>query len=85
MTKKNLFFCAGSLMLAGCANEFDITASDVPPAVIAAFQQKYPSAKVSEWEVEKADGHLMFSAEFKLDGKNKQAGYKPDGTFVEEE
>lgn len=59
---------------------------DVPPAVSAAFQAKYAGAQVTHWEVEKGDdGHLVYEAEFKLNGKSMEAEFKPDGTFVKEE
>lgn len=67
-----------------CSTEFKIVSSDVPQSVIASFQQKYPSARNTEWEAEKVDGHLTFEAEFKLDGKEKEAYFKPDGTFLKE-
>jgi hypothetical protein len=78
-------FAGAILFLAGCATEFGIVADDVPPAVVTSFKTKYPSAENVEWEVEKSDGHLVFEAEFKLDGKSKEAEFKMDGTFVKEE
>jgi hypothetical protein len=71
--------------LSGCSAEFKILAEDVPPAVLQAFQLKYPTASGVEWEAEKTDGHLAFEAEFKIDGKKKEAYFKPDGTFLKEE
>jgi hypothetical protein len=38
-----------------------------------------------EWEVEKEDGKLYYEAEFKLDGKSKEAYFRPDGSFTKEE
>lgn len=64
------------------SNEFDVTQSDVPHAVLAAFTQKYPSTQPSEWEVQEENGQLVFAAEI---GMNKEAEFKPDGTFVREE
>lgn len=77
-----LLLCA---LLTACSTEFKIVSSDVPQPVIASFQQKYPAAQNTEWEAEKVDGHLTFEAEFKLDGKEKEAYFKPDGTFLKEE
>lgn len=68
-----------------CSSEFKIISGDVPPAVVSAFQSKYPSAQNVEWEAEKTDGHLAFEAEFKMEGKRKEAYFKPDGTFLKEE
>jgi hypothetical protein len=73
------------LFLMGCATEFNIMNEDVPQAVITAFQNKYASVKDVSWEVEKEDGHLLFEAEWKENGKEKEACFKPDGTFVKEE
>jgi hypothetical protein len=74
-----------SLILCGCCSEFKIVSSDVPASVVSAFQVKYPSATDVEWEAEKTDGHLAFEAEFKVNGKNKEAYFRPDGTFLKEE
>ena len=83
--KKKVFIVLSILVFCGCASEFDIASSDVPQAVTTAFQTKYPGAQAEEWEVEKEDGKLIFEAEFKLDGKSKEAEFRPDGTFVKEE
>jgi uncharacterized membrane protein YkoI len=53
--------------------------------VQSAFKAKYPNASTPEWEVEKSEGRLIYEAEFKLDGKKKEAEFKPDGTFLKEE
>jgi hypothetical protein len=83
---KKIILCLPlALALCSCATEFSIVSSDVPPAVNTAFQQKYPSAQNVEWEAEKTEGHLVFEAEFKVDGKKKEAYFKPDGTFLKEE
>jgi hypothetical protein len=85
MVFKNYIISVTILQLMGCSSEFKIVSSDVPPAVISAFQSKYPTASAVEWEAEKTDGHLAFEAEFKRDGKSKEAYFKPDGTFLKEE
>jgi len=72
-------------LLAGCASEFEIAASDVPQAVLDSFNSKYPGAKDVEWEVEKENGKLYFEAEFKMEGKEKEVHFRPDGTFSGEE
>lgn len=83
---KTLAIISGSIViLSSCASEFKIQASDVPPTVISSFQAKYPTASAVEWEAEKTDGHLAFEAEFKENGKSKEAYFKPDGTFLKEE
>lgn len=85
MKKVTFILPAAALLLGACASEFDVPAADVPQAVVSGFQQKYPNVQNPEWEVEKSEGHLIYEAEFKLDGKRKEAEFKPDGTFVKEE
>ena len=73
------------IMLTSCAAEFEIMSDDVPMAVSSAFKAKYPDVSNPEWEVEKEDGRLVYEAEFKLQGKKKEAEFIPDGTFIKEE
>ena len=82
---KVLSILAFAIFLGSCASEFKIAGEDVPPAVLAAFNSKYPGAQNVEWEAEKTDGHLAFEAEFKLNGAEKEAYFKTDGTFLKEE
>ena len=84
---KNLNFISivTAVFFSSCASELKIVSTDVPQVVAASFQTKYPNAQNVEWEVEKADGHLAYEAEFKIDGKKKEAYFKPDGTFLKEE
>jgi hypothetical protein len=84
-TKISLWILTLALIAGGCASEFKIVSGDVPQAVISAFQAKYPNSQNVEWEAEKTDGHLAFEAEFKQDGKSKEAYFKPDGAFLKEE
>jgi hypothetical protein len=86
MNKLNCFIVgAGSLFMLSCATEFSIISDDVPQAVLSTFKNKYPNASNAVWEVEKSEGRLIYEAEFKLDGKRKEAEFKPDGTFLKEE
>jgi hypothetical protein len=85
MKRKTLICVTAIAALAGCASEFEIASSDVPPAVLDAFKSKYPNATGVEWEVEKKDGRLYFEAEFDIGGKEKEAYFRPDGTFSSEE
>jgi hypothetical protein len=84
-TKTNLLAASLVVGLIGCCSEFKILSADVPPEVLSAFQSKYPKATNVEWEAEKTEGHLAFEAEFKVDGKRKEAYFKPDGAFLKEE
>jgi hypothetical protein len=80
-----LMMGAGIVFFSSCSTEFEIIGDDVPQAVQSAFKAKYPNASAPEWEVEKSEGRLIYEAEFKLDGKKKEAEFKPDGTFLKEE
>jgi hypothetical protein len=83
--KTKIIFASMLAFCAACASEFEIAASDVPSAVLDSFKSKYPQATDVEWEAEKKDGNLYFEAEFKMDGKKKEAYFRPDGTFGMEE
>jgi hypothetical protein len=72
-------------LISSCASEFNIASSDVPQSVLDSFKSKYPGASDVEWEVEKQNGKLYYEAEFKLDGKGKEAYFRPDGSFTKEE
>jgi hypothetical protein len=85
MKTKSFLVIACALLASACASEFEIASSDVPQSVISAFTSKYPGASDTEWEVEKLDGKLHYEAEFKIDGKKKEAYFRPDGTFSKEE
>jgi hypothetical protein len=85
MKTKLLLVSACALLITSCASEFEIASSDVPQSVLDSFNSKYPGATEVEWEVEKEDGKLYFEAEFELEGKEKEAYFRPDGTFSKEE
>jgi hypothetical protein len=82
--KKLFFLAAIMLMLGSCEKQIRLNTSDVPSAVIAAFNQKYPGAKEVQWKAEE-EGGFYFEASFKMNGAEKEVHYKTDGTFVEEE
>ena len=74
------------MVITSCSEkEIEIAESDVPEPVLTAFNGKYMGANDVEWEVEKADGKLYFEAEFKIEGREKEAYFRPDGTFTKEE
>jgi hypothetical protein len=85
MKSKLLIGAIGILFFTACACEIEIASSDVPQSVLSSFTSKYPRASDTEWEVEKEDGKLYYEAEFKLEGKKKEAYFRPDGTFTKEE
>jgi hypothetical protein len=81
MKSKNamLSMAAAALFLGGC--ELQITESDVPKDLVAAFKAKYPDAKEVKWEAEKEDGKFYYEAEWKENGKEKEVHISPDGTI----
>jgi hypothetical protein len=80
-----ILLCGAAIALSSCSTEFGIVGEDVPSSVKTAFTAKYPTVTNPEWEVEKEEGRLIYEAEFKVDGKKKEAEFKPDGTFIKEE
>ncbi len=85
LMKAKLLIVVVALVASACASEIDISASDVPQPVMAAFNEKYAGANNVTWEVEKNDGKLYYEAEFTIEGKKKEAYFRPDGTFAKEE
>ena len=83
--KKNLILAGLGIFFASCATEMNILSSDVPQTVQAAFKAKYPDAHNVEWEVEKEEDRLLFEAEWKDGTKEREASFRPDGSFVKEE
>jgi hypothetical protein len=85
MKTKVILLSAGLALAGACASEIEIASSDVPEAVLSAFGNKYPQAEEIEWEIEKEDGKLYYEAEFTQAEKQKEAYFRPDGTFSKEE
>ena len=82
---KKLVFLICTALIASCSSETEISSADLPPAVASAFETRYPGATDVEWELEKEDDKELYEAEFKLEGKEMEASFLADGTFVEEE
>ena len=81
--KKLILFSAA--LLTACSTELQLISTDLPPTVSSAFAAKYPGATDAKWEAEKENGRLVFEAEFEFDGKHREATFRPDGTFVDED
>lgn len=63
-----------------------VPVSTVPAAVTKAFSAKYPKATILKAERQtKADKSSSFEVKFKSGKGYKEATFKEDGTFVEEE
>jgi hypothetical protein len=79
-----LIICIFSIIFAtSCSSGTHyIAQKDVPSAVIYAFKSKYPDGKVQKWELEKEG---LWEVYFKDYGKNREAYFRTDGTFVKVE
>lgn len=64
-----------------------VAVASLPKAVTDAFAKKYPKATATkaEKQVRLADKTTTFEVAFKTDKGKKEATFKDDGTFVEEE
>ena len=83
---KLLIYAFAALMIVSCAKKkFKINEEDVPPVVVAAFEHKYPSSSVIEWEAEKEGSDMVYEVGFKMNDKKFEAAFSPDGAFIEEE
>jgi uncharacterized membrane protein YkoI len=85
MKKMVVYAAVLALCILSACNEKKISASEVPQAAATAFTTKYPGATEVEWKTEKKDDKTVYEAEFKLDGKKKEAEFDANGNFIEEE
>ena len=65
--------------------EEPITIAELPAAVTKAMAAKYPKARASKAEKQTARKEISYEVDFVIDGTHKEATFKQDGTFVEEE
>lgn len=70
---------AAAGLLTGC--EKHINVSQVPGSVQKTFETRYPGATNVEWEKE---GNRI-EAEFMFNGRDIEAEFNPDGSFITEE
>jgi hypothetical protein len=84
-SKIMVFVCAALIIISCGKKKFKITASDVPPAVVTSFQEKYPTATIIEWEAEKEGPDMVYEVGFKINDKKMEAAFNPDGAFIKEE
>ncbi|WP_432411728.1 PepSY-like domain-containing protein [Rasiella sp. SM2506] len=65
--------------------EFEILKTDVPAAVAATVQSKYPKYKIDEIEMTEENGKKTYEVELeKWFGKDKKLVIAEDGTFISE-
>lgn len=81
-----LAFCvfAATVFTVSCSDG-KLKEKEVPEAVKASFNAKYPGAMDVRWKKEKEDGKEVFEAKFELEGKVKEAEFDGSGVFVTEE
>ena len=65
-----------AISFSACENE------KAPEKVKAAFNQKFPNAEETDWEMEKEN---EWEAEFEMDEKEMSATFSQDGTWLETE
>ena len=74
-------------MILGQANadEKELNKSQVPKAVITAFEKSYPNAKGLEFEEEIFEGKAAYEVEYKKNGKEYEFLYSADGALLQKE
>lgn len=82
--KKILSILLLAVLMASCSGN-KIKEDEVPGAAVAAFKAKYPAATDTKWKTEKKDGKTIYEAMFKNNGKEVEAEFAEDGTFLLEE
>jgi O-acetyl-ADP-ribose deacetylase (regulator of RNase III) len=66
--------------------ESAIDITDVPATVMDAFRARYPGAAVAAAEKQvKADGGVDYELAWRAKGRKREATFKADGKFVDEE
>lgn len=79
-----LSFLISAVILISCA-ENKLAESDVPQPVRTSFASQYPGATGVEWQTEKKSGKTIYEAKFKKDGKEIEAEFNADGTYIGED
>lgn len=74
-------------MILGQANadEKELSKSQVPKAVINAFEKAYPNAKGLEFEEETFEGKTAYEVEYKENGMEYEFLYSADGALLQKE
>lgn len=67
------------------AGEKELKKSQVPKAVIAAFEKAYPKAKELEFEEETFEGKTAYEVEYKENNMEYEFLYSADGTLLQKE
>jgi len=90
MTNKNLKFLYFSILLVSFAlnacfesTEKELTETQVPAAILKAFNQTYPKAILREYSEEMQDGQKVYEISFRKDGHKIDVLYSQDGVVIE--
>ncbi len=67
------------------AAENELSKSQVPKAVIDAFEKAYPNAKPTEFEKETFEGRTAYEVEYKENGVEYELVYSADGILLQKE
>ena len=59
--------------------EWDVTANEVPRAVLDVFEQMYPGAEVKGYAKEIEEGETLYEVSCVFEGRKIDAVFKPDG------
>lgn len=73
-----------TIIMASCGDN-KISEDKVPGAIVTSFKAKYPTATDTKWITEKSDGKTIYEAQFKNDGKDIEAEFNEDGSFIKED
>ncbi len=84
MKRSILFGFLFTIIMASCSDN-QISEDKVPGAIVTSFKAKYPTASDTKWIIEKKDGKPIYEAQFKANGKNIEAEFNEDGTFIQED
>ena len=85
MKKSILFSFLFAIMVATSCSDNKISEDKVPGAVVSNFKTKYPAATDTKWITEKKDSKTIYEAQFKNAGKEIEAEFNEDGTFIQED
>ncbi|QLG45728.1 PepSY-like domain-containing protein [Costertonia aggregata] len=75
----NVLFALISLNMLSCQR---VKKSDVPKAVKATFEAKYPGEDDPDWRLDRNDN---FESHFKINGEHYRADFSPNGNWIETE
>ena len=59
-----------------------ISASQVPAPVMSTFNSMFPTANNVQWEVERDNGKVVFTAKFTVNGQRQSARFLANGTYI---